>query len=445
LNQIYHIGSHQYSHLLRKVDVSPKVLDRLETDAGQEVGSAGAVFAVQSSLIKIERLSDRRRHIIDSLLMGRGMPVGSTPDSATSWTLAYVRGPNVTDKQTILSFAQMAASAYFTQPVRDDWINIGFNYTEDFGWEDDGLRGHIFADPQNKTVVISLKGTSLAFLDGSETQGNDRRNDNLFGSCCCGQGGHYAWEKVCDCQTSEYVCNSTCLTQSLQKKSAYYHAALDLYHNITALYPNADIWLTGHSLGGVVSSLLGQTFGLPTVTFEAFPDALAAQRLGLPTPPGHHVGIKSSYTGIFHFGHTADPVYMGICNSFNSPCTVAGFAFQSECHTGYNCTYDTVKDLGWGVSIGTHRITSVIRDVIERYNSTPVCVQHTNCVDCSRWTFLEGNGTQSTTSATRTITSTSTGQSTTTTCQTPGWWGCRDKTTTISTPLTTTTSTSPDL
>jgi lipase ATG15 len=368
LNHIYHIGSHQYPHLLRKVDVSPEVLDRLETNSGQKVGSVGAVFAMQSSLIKIERLFDRRRHIIDSLLLERGVLGGSTPDFGTSWTLDDVRGPNVTDKQTVLSFAQMAASAYFTQPVRDDWIDIGFNYTEDFGWEDDGLRGHIFADTGNKTVVVSLKGTSLAFLDGSETQGNDRRNDNLFGSCCCGQGGHYAWEKVCDCQTSKYVCNSTCLARSLQKKSAYYHTALDLYYNITILYPNADIWLTGHSLGGVVSSLLGQTFGLPTLTFEAFPDALAAQRLGLPTPPGHHVGIKSSYTGVFHFGHTADPVYMGTCNSFNSPCTVAGFAFQSECHTGYNCTYDTVGDLGWGVSIGTHRITSVIRDVIERYN-----------------------------------------------------------------------------
>jgi lipase ATG15 len=161
LNHIYHIGSHQYPHLLRKIDVSPKVLDRLETDAGEEVGSVGTAFAVQSSLIKIERLSNRRRHIIDSLLVERGMLVGSTPGSAASWTLDDVRGPNVTDKQTVLSFAQMAASAYFTQPVRDDWIDIGFNYTEDFGWEDDGLRGHIFADTGNKTVVVSLKGTSL--------------------------------------------------------------------------------------------------------------------------------------------------------------------------------------------------------------------------------------------------------------------------------------------
>jgi hypothetical protein len=76
----------------------------------------------------------------------------------------------------------------------------------------------------------------------------------------------------------------------------------------------------------------------------------------------------------------------------------------------------------------------------------PLYVYNTpNCVDCSRWTFREGNKTQSTTSATRTITSTSTGPSTTTTCQTPGWWGCRDKITTTSTLQTTTTSIPLDL
>ncbi|KAH0024168.1 alpha/beta-hydrolase, partial [Aureobasidium melanogenum] len=283
---------------------------------------------------------------------------------AGAWTLDEVSGPDVTDKKTVLSFAHMAANAYVSVPRKGDWIDIGdgFNYTEDFGWEDDGLRGHIFADTENKTVVIGLKGTSVWFFDPPETTDNDRLNDNLFGSCCCGQGGQYAWKRVCECQTSAYTCNSTCLVSSLRKKSSYYHAARALYHNVTALYPKADVWLTGHSLGGVVSSLLGATYGVPTLTFETFPDALAARRLGLPTPPGHQIGesAKRHYTGTFHFGHTADPIYVGNC---------------------YNCTYDTVGDLGWGVSIGTHRISSVIKDVIESYDSVPVCTQDLN-KDC---------------------------------------------------------------
>ncbi|KAI4762329.1 alpha/beta-hydrolase [Aureobasidium sp. EXF-12344] len=270
-------------------------------------------------MLMIQRLADRRRHVVDSLLEHGAASNGPRALYAGAWTLDEVSGPDVTNKKTVLSFAHMAANAYVSVPRKGDWIDIGdgFNYTEDFGWENDGLRGHIFADTENKTVVIGLKGTSVWFFDPPETTNNDRLNDNLFGSCCCGQGGQYAWKRVCECQTSAYTCNSTCLVSSLRKKSSYYHAARALYHNVTALYPKADIWLTGHSLGGVVSSLLGATYGVPTLTFETFPDALAAHRLGLPTPPGHQIGesAKRHYTGTFHFGHTADPIYVGNCNS----------------------------------------------------------------------------------------------------------------------------------
>ena len=42
--------------------------------------------------------------------------------------------------------------------------------------------------------------------------------------------------------------------------------------------------LTGHSLGGALASLLGATFGVPVVAFEAPGEKLAATRLHLPTP-----------------------------------------------------------------------------------------------------------------------------------------------------------------
>ena len=98
----------------------------------------------------------------------------------------------------------------------------------------------------------------------------------------------------------------------MQEENRYYRAAIDLYSNATELYPDSNVWLAGHSLGGAVSSLLGMTFGLPTVTFEAPGDALAAARLGLPTPPGSAPGAPQTrqYSGAYHFGHTADPLYM---------------------------------------------------------------------------------------------------------------------------------------
>lgn len=41
---------------------------------------------------------------------------------------------------------------------------------------------------------------------------------------------------------------------------------------------------SGHSLGGSLASLLGVTFGVPVVAFEAPGEKLAAARLHLPTP-----------------------------------------------------------------------------------------------------------------------------------------------------------------
>lgn len=69
------------------------------------------------------------------------------------------------------------------------------------------------------------------------------------------------------------------------------------------------MWLTGHSLGGALASLIGLTFGVPTVTFETPPERLASQRLHLPSPPA----LKPEDMLVWHFGHTADPIYLGIC------------------------------------------------------------------------------------------------------------------------------------
>lgn len=254
------------------------------------------------------------------------------------------------------------------------------------------------------------------------------------------------WRHVCSCMTSTYTCNSTCVVEALKKKNRYYYSSIELYRNVTERYPDADIWLAGHSLGGSVASLLGLTFGLPVVTFEAPGEALAASRLGLPTPPEYNnepsneLHQKRRRTGGYHFGHTADPIFMGLCNSASSSCTWFGYAMETVCHTGQECVYDTVKDLGWRVSLGTHSIESVIKDVIEKYDEPPRCEPKPQCVDCYKWKYFESNGTETTTTVstiTTTITSpTNTHSSRTETCKTPGWWGCLDESTTSSTTTT---------
>ncbi|TDZ24044.1 putative lipase atg15 [Colletotrichum orbiculare MAFF 240422] len=296
--------------------------------------------------------------------------------SPTSWTIDEIPGPDITDKATVLSLAYMAANAYVEEEGHPEWEEVGgsYNRSADFGWEGDGLRGHIWVDTTNSTVVIGLKGTSVAVFDGEGTTTNDKINDNLFFSCCCAQQGQWTWHQVCDCATSTYSCNNTCVVQALNEEHRYYTAAKELYSNVTEIFPDANIWLSGHSLGGAVSSLLGLTYGLPTVTFEAVPEALAAGRLGLPVPPGAEQMVHQARqnTGAFHVGHTADPIYIGTCNGATATCSFAGYAMESSCHTGVECVYDVVADKGWRVGVGTHKIRSVIHDVIMKYDKVPI-------------------------------------------------------------------------
>lgn len=363
--------------------------------------------------------------------------------SPSVWTVENVPGPNITDKGTVLNLAKISANAYTEIPDAGDWLEVGqgYNSSLDFGWEGEGLRGHIFADETNSTIIIGLKGTSMSVFAMGGTSTNDKENDNLFFSCCCAQQGQYIWRQVCDCATSTYTCNDTCVVGALRGENRYYQAALHLYSNITAIYPKANVWVVGHSLGGAVSSLLGMTYGLPTVTFEAPGDVLAATRLGLPIPPGYSTHQSRDNMGIYHFGHTADPIYLGTCNGATGSCSYAGYAMETQCHTGYECVYDVVADKGWGVSIRTHRIRSVIDDVIEKYDTVPVCVTTPECVDCALWKYFDGNSSSSTT--TSTSGSTSKTQTRTESCTIPGWWGCLDETTTtedISTTTSTTTT-----
>ncbi|KAI4249283.1 MAG: hypothetical protein L6R40_000741 [Gallowayella cf. fulva] len=442
LRHIFHHGLYEYPDLHKRLDVRPEhvIWTAAEGEAGRE--RAGILHA-RSRHIPIQRLSDRRLPILQSLISTArltGLPPAIMP---SAWTIDEVPSPNVTDKETVVSLSLMAANAYTENPNTGEWedVSAGFNHSDSFGWEKDGLRGHIFADEGNQTIVVAIKGTTPAVFDGAGSTTKDKINDNLFFSCCCAQGGHYLWKQVCDCSSSAFTCNSTCLVKALRRENRYYQAATELYGNVTELYPHSNIWLTGHSLGGSVSSMLGLTFGLPATTFEAPGEARAAARLGLPVPPDTHPSAPQtrSYTGAYHFGHTADPIFMGTCNSATSGCTLGGYAMETQCHTGNVCIYDTVKDKNWRVSISWHSIRSVIKDVFRAYDTVADCVQDTECVDCYNWNYFESNSSESTT--TTTTTTSPSIPTRTTTCQTPGWWGCRDETSTTTTPVSTILST----
>ncbi|ETN42984.1 uncharacterized protein HMPREF1541_02142 [Cyphellophora europaea CBS 101466] len=439
LRHIYHRGTYQDPNLHVRADVHP--------NAGEVIPFAR--IAARSRTTPIERLVDRQparieQHLAEARLTGQPAAL-----DASQWTIDEVSAPDVTSKDTVINLAVMAANAYVPEPYQGEWENVtnGYNDSTSFGWQGDGLRGYIFADEGNKTIVLSLKGTSPAVFDGDGTTTRDKLNDNLFFSCCCGSGGQYFWRQVCDCYTSTYTCNSTCLGQALRRENRYYRASIDLYTNVTKIYPDSQVWIVGHSLGGAVSSLLGMTFGVPVVTYEAPGDDLAAKRLGLPRPPtgDPNKAYRRHYTGSVHIGHTADPVFMGTCNGATSTCTLGGYAMESQCHSGLQCVYDTVTDLNWRVGIGNHKIHNVIDNVFRKYKTVPKCVPDDECRDCFNWKYFESNGSDSTTTTTTSTTSNT--RTRTSTCKTPGWWGCLDETTTtqpvVTTTYTTTTCISP--
>ncbi|KAI0355164.1 alpha/beta-hydrolase [Trametes cingulata] len=314
------------------------------------------------------------------------------------WDTIDVEGPDVTDREVLLLLAKMANNAY-TEPTQSDWYDIGPNWNNSypFGWEPDadGFRGHIFATPDNATVVISVKGTSLMWPigGGGPTQRKDKLNDNLLFSCCCARVGP-TWSTVCDCYEGSYRCDQGCLERSLAEESLFYSTGINLYNNVTFMYPNSNIWLIGHSLGGALASLVGVTFGVPVVAFEAPAERLAASRLHLPTPP--------STQHITHIYNTADPIPMGTCTGVGSSCALAGIALETRCHLGRSVVYDTVKRLGWSANVVHHGIQAVV-DVLGREDvdwvgegegegvkgkgRVPEAVSEEDCVDCFNWTF----------------------------------------------------------
>jgi lipase ATG15 len=420
LRHIFHHGAGQPGPRARRLDITAE-----RVFMAQEAGQYGP-FPIKMTPVKIERPASR-------------MYDAQIPMSPI-WVAEDIPSPDVEDKDTIINLAYMSEDAY--KEGRDDpeWLDVDdqYNASIPFGWDDSGIRGHVFSDDTNSTIILSVKGTTVAMFEGNGTSGNDKENDNLFGSCCCGQGGSYLWRKVCDCQTGTYTCDQTCVSHEMRKPNRYYSATLELYDEVTKLYPDANIITAGHSLGGVLASLIGLQHGVPSVTFETYPQALAARRLGLPTA-GDITPLRKN-TGGFHFGHTADPVYMGTCSGTSSFCSIGGYAFETVCHTGKRCAYDVVKDKGWRQSTSTHRLRYAIDNVYKVYDKPATCVdEDVNCVDCYLWKFENGTHSKPPTTTATAPTATST-RTRTETCKTPGWWGCRDESTTAAGSTSTSTS-----
>ncbi|KAF8628000.1 hypothetical protein AX15_004121 [Amanita polypyramis BW_CC] len=359
------------------------------SDAPPSAHPAGTSHIVRTRLVSIFRPPSFEEHSrVRSI--SRKTRNRTAAAQLLHWDKDEVIGPDVESRETLLVLAKMTNNAY-VEPGSAEWYNLDGNWTVayPFGWEPmaDGLRGHVFATSDNRTVILSIKGTSGGlWFGGGPTTKKDKLNDNILFSCCCAHVD-WSWTPVCGCYRGGSKCDQNCLEDALVEDNLFYPIGTDLYNNLTYMYPDANIWVTGHSLGGGLASLLGATFGAPTVGFESPGEKLAATRLHLPSPP--------STLHITHVYHNADPIAMGTCTGTFSSCALAGYALETGCHLGKSIVYDTVGQLGWSVNIRNHGIVPVINDLLsypwapseEEGREVPEAEYENDCVDCHSWEY----------------------------------------------------------
>ncbi|KAJ3190667.1 putative lipase atg15 [Irineochytrium annulatum] len=313
-----------------------------------------------------------------------------------------IRLPDMKDPGTILNVGRMTYNSY--DEPGGAWMDVpGWNVTDRFGWEADGIRGYVFMNEFEDTIAIVIKGTSLQTpIGGGKTSPRDKFNT--------------------------------------------------IYVAVRAWYPKTtSYWLSGHSLGGSLASLLALTHDLPGVSFEAPGDFQYASRIGLmpdlPPPPEEEGGNDTDATAssfffddprgkinydayldtldIYHVGNSKDPIYLGACQGPSSSCWYAGYALESQCHSGKECIYnqeehdknvtlssgqrrdawfngrrerrdgqhDAVGDGGMlrsfkeRLDVRYHSIEMVIRTYLEKWEYVPKCEVRPNCEECTQWTW----------------------------------------------------------
>lgn len=297
--------------------------------------------------------------------------------------------PAYDDPDTVSNFAKMTSNAYFAR-VFSGWRNItDYDTVDGFGWDTPGLRGYIFVNKARDIVIVSFKGTSI-LLAGGDTVNSDKDQDNKMFSCCCGRVD-ISWVPVCGCYSGGYLsraqsCSNQCLKSTLQSdQDSYFLQAQAIVDQIKQIYPTARLWFTGHSLGGAVSNLMAlANEGTASIAFEAPGDMLYAQRMGLLPEIGDP---NEKPRPIWNFGVSTDPIFTGKCNGLTSSCYMTGYALETGCHTGHECTW--IKE--GREDVGTHRIDWIIDNIIQAEPPLPhpICVPVKNCKDCENWNFTE--------------------------------------------------------
>lgn len=276
------------------------------------------------------------------------------------------------------------------------WINTTLDNVKDLS--NGTVRAYLFSNNNLTKNVLAIKGTSVYFgsfmeikevntktyflnetfigneipFETMSSVSNDKWNDNLFFSCCFEKVGI----KECECKSKD-VCCKDCYKQSLEFEKNYLgimDKIMDMVKDIIDIEnDNIELMFTGHSLGGMLASYLGIKYQRLTVAFESPGDKHYFELTGL-------INMETNYDNIYHFGHNADPIFMGDCGS---TCSVLGYHIDTKCHIGNTCLYDAKEQLNYTESIWNHRVDFIVNNIISHWNETlPECKSDTQCTEC---------------------------------------------------------------
>lgn len=278
--------------------------------------------------------------------------------------------PDIHNKNVLNLFAIMSYDAYMVYDD-PDWVPLGDwespNGTYSFGWNSAYLRGYLFHEDQYNEAVLAFKGTDIM----GATADGDLYEDWLMFSCC-GECRNADYD--CGCIVNN-VCYENCFYECATGYTSYFDMARYIFDLSQRVYPQADFYFTGHSLGGAIAALMAINTSYPAVTFESPPARRYAAFISLDVSANATLASP-----VFGFGAYNDPIFMG--QGACSPCNLADSPIKTSCHLGYNCVWPVPRDAFYGWSLQTHSAhsASTVLTNIQQYD-IPRCFAYPECED----------------------------------------------------------------
>lgn len=283
----------------------------------------------------------------------------------------------------ILNLANMSHMVYYDDY---EWDNGEYNKSHDISLDKNSVKAYIFSNQDETVNVVAFKGTTVDIIHSLESVGGmDKKNDNLFFSCC-----YYKQVRNLKCSLDNFgenddyrECSIDCYKESLNQEYNYYNIGKNIIDGwkSTIDFENSLVIFSGHSLGGALATMMGITYNKYVVTFESPGEKHYIDLVGLKY-------TDENLNKIYHYGHNADIIFTGKCKGGLSWCKLGGYTIETKCHIGNVCEYDVINKLNIHESIFTHKIKYVIENVITQWNaSLPSCEIKTECQECLKWNY----------------------------------------------------------